>query len=199
MNRLLKAPHGRRLFVAHRLDGRTFVLAASLREAFTLDAGVRPVSDEEVSEFLAEFATGTTGETCRALDVSRQTLHLWRKRAGVPAPPVSVSRRIEPESVVALLRGGASVEETAARSRCHVSTVRRMAREAGVALPPRPEYPPDAELLALAAGRTWQELAAALGRRTTAARAYVYARPELARALRAVMARKAPGRSSDAQ
>lgn len=194
MSRIEITPTGRRLFVADGLDGRVYVLAATLQEARLRAAGSAPASDKQVRDFLSELALETTRDLVSRLDVSRQTLHHWRRRAGLSSPPDLVTRRFGSAAILEALRAGASIVETARAAGCSESTARRIAREANVRPAKARAYPFEEELVDFARGKNWTEIAAILGRSENAARAWIYARPELARAVRAVMVRRAPGR-----
>lgn len=191
MNRVVIRPRGRRLFVSND-NGGAFILAATLLEARLEEPGARYATAEDVRAFLETLDAEPTAEIARRLDVSRQTLHHWRRRAGVGKPPATDTPLAR--AVLAQLRDGLTTEEIAARVGCASSTVRRIAREAGKPRRRPCSYPPDDEIVVMAAGKTWPDLAAALGRQLTVARAYIYARPNLARAVRAVMVLSAPGK-----
>lgn len=189
------APNGRRLFVSDGVSGRNYVLAETTLAARLLEPGAVAASDAQVRDFLSELGDESTSELVRRLRVSRQTLHHWRRRAGLrsaPAPTRGLLSLARDRAILDAIRDGASVVEAARAAGCSESTVRRIARAANVKPAPLNPYPADAELVELARGKTWTDLAAALGRRETAARAWIYARPKLARAVRAVMVRRAP-------
>lgn len=193
MSRIRYAGPGRRLFVATHHDGaRTFVLAESVLVARGLEPTARAATDADVRSFLDEHALGPTEDVTTRLSVSRQTLFHWRRRAGMAAPARSDRARSE---IVDCLREGLRVEVIAKRCDRHPTTIRRIARETGVVIE-RNDYPPDVELVELARGNDWSEVAKRLRRSVNTTRAFVYKRPELARAMRAVMARKAPRSTS---
>ena len=174
----------RRLFAA--CAGQRFVMATTLADAeATLGEPARWPTVEDLRQLLA---SQTQQQLRDSLGISRQALHAWRLRAGV-APERRRSNRAERAQL--LLAEGHSTEAVAEQLAAHPRTVRRWAKSAGIQL--RSKKMADADLVALAKGKTWQQLAEASGKTLHALRRRVYASPDLARAMRAVMVRKAPG------
>lgn len=176
---------GRRLYAWQGLDGAT-TCAVATRAQVGLDA--RPATDADVRAFwqLAQLDKLTTAEACARFKVSRQTLANWRARAGA-AP---TRRRVdgpELDGVLEQLRAGLTVAAVAGWLGLHESTVRRAARAAGVTPAKVSRKLPDDQLVELARGRTWQELAATTRRAVSTLRARAYRSPALSRRLRDVM------------
>lgn len=184
---------GRRLFVASNRP-RVFVLAGSVAEARALEPMIEPASPADVARFLELHVSGrSTHEVTRDLGISRQALHVWKNRVRATlAPPPSIRQLV----VERVMRGETAEEIGSALNRTR-ETICRIARQAGVPVK-RNGYPTDAEMIALATGRTWSQLAATLNRNLRTIRAYVYARPTLAREMRAVMRRESR-RSTNAE
>lgn len=192
MSRVRITPHGRRLFVADGVSGRVYVLASTTVAARLLEPTAVAASNAQVGDFLRDVADVPTSELASRFRVSRQTIHHWRRRAAIKSPPPS--SRVDTVAILDQLRAGASVLSVSRSSGWSESTIRRVARTARVRPAPVNPYPTAEELVELARGKTWTDLAAALGRCLKTVRAWIYARPNLARSVRAVMVRRAPER-----
>lgn len=176
---------GRRLYAWQGLDGAT-TCAVAARAQVGPDA--RPATDADVRAFwqLAQLDKLTTAEACARFKVSRQTLANWRARAGATPRRQQVAGP-ELERVLEQLRAGLTVAAVAGWLGLHESTVRRAARAAGVTPAKVSRKVPDDRLVELARGRTWRELAVAVGRAVSTIRARAYRDPALSCRLRDVM------------
>lgn len=180
---------GRRLYAWQQPDGST---ACAVGARAQLPAGARPATDDDVRTFWqqAQLDAVPVAEACARLGVSRQTLANWRARVGI-APRRQRVGGHELERVLEQLRAGLTVTAVAGWLGLHESTVRRAARAAGVTPARCSRKLPDDELVELARGRTWQELAAVTGRAISTLRARAYRSPALSRRLRDVMGKEA--------
>lgn len=176
----------RRLYVSHG-ETPVYFVDNSIPEASMRHANARPATDDDVRAWWQKerLDTLSTSEICARFQISRQTLTLWRRRAGVqrPARPV-------PDIATFGVRvaGGEPVEEVARDAGLSVSVFRRKLRQAGVEIPRRPLELTDEKLLSLAAGRSWDELSAVTNRHVATLQRRVY-NSAIADKVRSVMLR----------
>jgi transposase len=140
-----------------------------------------------------------TPEEIRALfGITRQALSLWRIKAGVDLPNY---RQHTNDQAKAKVREVFDPTWTAAAlaelTGTTIKIVKEVAAERGVNLPKGSEKKPsDDEIIRLADGKNWRELAKACNVAVATLQHYVYAKPELAQALRARMDREQTGAPS---
>jgi len=123
----------------------------------------------------------TTDEVQARLGVSRQAVSQWRKKAGADLPRLSDAKREERH---ARIQAALSPERTAKEIATEIGTtpaeVKLIADKHGVVLKDKShKKPPDDEIIRLAVGRTWRELAEVCGVSMYTLRNYVYADPDL--------------------
>lgn len=121
--------------------------------------------------------------------VGRQTAAQWRYKGGEDLPTASEHKmRTKVEAVYAALTSMSKPSALAVADAANTSAklARIMAEKMGVPLRSRRRMPSDEELIELQRGCTWQELAIKTGLRLCTLRSYIYARPELSDAMRAV-------------
>lgn len=140
----------------------------------------------------------TNEQIAEMFDVSRQAVCMWRRKAGIKEEFAHVKKRRErAEKIKALLSPERTAFEIAEEVGTTAGTVRRVAEKAGITLLVRStKRPSDSEIVKLAAGKTWRELAAACGVELASLRQYVYANPALAEKLRRKLARTSTGSKS---
>jgi len=185
---------GRRLFAVKKRP-RAFVLAGTTSEAKALEPTAEPASPADVARFLELYVSGRqTADVTKELGISRQALHVWKGRAGADLDPAPSIRQL----VVERVKRGETAQEIGSALNRTRETICRIARQAGVPVK-RNGYPTYAEMIAMATGRTWSDLAAMLKRNLRTIRGYVYARPNLARELRAVMRRESRRSTKNAE
>lgn len=177
-----------RLYVAPgAVEAPGFLLAPSLAAAKAVEPSAKVCRDADLPLFWRRNGLDllTASQVAERFGVSRQTVAVWRRRAGIEAAPRGgASRR---DAVLAELRGGALVADVAARHQLHPASVRRLAQLAGVALAKRSRRMSDDQLVQLAEGKTWHELAQAAGLSLFTLRNRVYGDPALSRRIRGVM------------
>lgn len=184
----------RRLYVS---DGETpvYFVDSSIPEASIRYANARPATDDDVRAWWQQERLDvlSTSEICARFQISRQTLTLWRRRAGVPRPARPV-----PDIATFGVRvaGGEPVEEVARDAGLSVSVLRSRLRQAGVKIPRRQELT-DEKILSLAAGKSWDELAAATNRHVATLQRRVYKDRNLFAQVRAVMVRSNASQRKD--
>lgn len=123
----------------------------------------------------------TTDEVQAKLGVSRQAVSNWRKKAGADLPRLSDARR---EDRHARIRAALSTTRTAKEIATELGTtpaeVKMIAEQQGVTLLDKSrKKPDDDEIVRLAVGRTWRELAEVCNVSLYTLRNYVYADPDL--------------------
>jgi transposase-like protein len=144
--------------------------------------------------------------------VSRQAVNVWRQKADLGGGPSALddlpllSReeyldKQREETILALFQRAAPTDEAVSLweivklAKVSDMIVRRVAKKHGVTLAvgPRRQRPTDDEIVGLAPGRTWKELALACGVTLGTLRNYVYGKPELSARVRALVQRDAVG------
>ena len=190
-----------RLYVCGEGDAVEFFLSPgpeSLKARLTPEqaATMRVPDPDDLARFWALHDLGekTSRQVAAQIGVSRQTAVNWRRKIGLDALAVVRRREAQKATLRGLLSDDQTANQVAARAGVDPTTVRRVAREAGVQLAyGRCVRPSDERIVALAAGRTWSELAQACGIQVNTLRQYVYARPELSAQVRAVVRRELTG------
>lgn len=176
----------RRLFVS---DGSppVFFIDSSMPEAACRYSNARPANDDDIRAWwtLEGLDDQTTEDACRRLRVKRQTLALWRRRAGRRSKPRLDLALIE--RAVADVATGRTIEAVARELGIRYDTLRRKVRAAGIVV--RREPISDDDLVRLAAGRSWSELAAVVKYHPATLQRRVYKNSDLAARMRAVMVR----------
>ncbi len=184
----------RRLYVAGFGDSMIFYTATNIREAKAyLGKGVRTPDSDDVRAFWIKMQLDTVPHTeiAKRFGVSRQTIYNWREKAGKEGLPQRRDRmaqerlnRVKAELSRERPRSPAKIART---TRVALSTVKKLAQEMGVVFPGKFQIrPSDEELIRLAEGRTWYELAEAVGMSLSALRAYIYKNPTLSAEIRKV-------------
>jgi transposase len=148
-----------------------------LREAQSL----RTPNPDDLRTFWANAGLSalTNAQIAERYGVTRQAVHNWRAKAGIAEPtPQAQAREDRVERIIAALSPEKTSGEIAREVGTTAYTVRQVAREQGVVLRTM-RRPSDLEIVALAEGRTWRELAEACGVAVHTLRHYVYKHPEL--------------------
>jgi len=172
-----------------------WVRAGALSSALQVDPSARRPTADDWAALLKAVAYGRRPEldVAAGLGVTPAALRSWRKRAGVKGRAHHV--QLAQQRALRAVKRGATFAEAAAAEGLNRSALGRVGRAMGLASA-RARKPPldEPELVRQAAGRTWPELAAIVDRSMSGLRNFVYSRPTLARALRAVMVRRMPRR-----
>lgn len=191
-----------RLYVAGHGNYMVFTLATCLNEAKgTLGIDCRTPDSDDIRNFwkISGIANMTTKERLEKFNVSRQTVHHWRKKGGEDLKKRSDIVREEREKrIVAIIKKhpDKGVEAIAELANACTSTVRKVAAARGLKLASVKKMPSDDELVQLATGRTWREFAEAVGLKLATLRNHIYTRKELAERIRQVRKRAAMGHHS---
>lgn len=130
-----------------------------------------------------ELHTKTPEEIRAMFGITRQALSLWRQKAGVDLPNY---REHMGQQTRAKVQAGfdptLSAAEMAEKLGVPENYIREEAERLGVTLVKRnKKKPSDDEIVELAKGKTWRELAEACNVTLSTLRNYVYARPDLSR------------------
>ncbi len=193
----------RRLYVAGSGKDLVFCTAANAEEAqLALGTGFRAPDPDDIRVVweLGKFDRLSSAEVYERLGVRRQTVDYWFRKAGGNLPRRRERLEQEREERIRELlqdrKRRRSATEIARLANTTASRVREMAKALRVKLNTNHKRPSDDELVRLAEGRTWPELAAAAGLRLSSLRSYVYARPELSARIAAVRKNRPSGRES---
>lgn len=137
----------------------------------------------------------TTEELHRTFGITRQALSLWRQKAGADLPTFRQTQINDARKRAAdALGAGKGISELTRELRVSAPTIRAVAAEQGIEIPRKVnKKPPDDEIVKLAHGKTWRQLAAICKVALPTLQTHVYARPELATQLRQVMVRETTG------
>lgn len=170
---------------------------------------------KEAREKLGEEARVATDEDCRyvytkarfweipsdqireRLGVSRQAVDGWRKRGGMDIPTrtqVRESTRNKRIREVLAKKEKISARDLAITANVNYKKVKDYAERAGLELTKWKRRPSDEELIEMQRGRTWRELADALGLRLSTLRTYIYRNKALSAALAAVRKKALTGK-----
>ena len=191
----------RRLYVAGAGEDLRYCTALNVEDAARmLGSDCRTANPDDLRTVwrLAKLESLSGREIRERLGVSRQTVDNWWWRAGGEG---SLPRRSEfrakekIKKIRALVQAhpNQSVSTLAVATGVRADVVREVAAEVGVRLPTARKRPSDEELVAIAAGKTWQEFADAVGLQLSTLRTYIYARPKLSKAIRKVRAPQSKG------
>lgn len=131
-----------------------------------------------MSEKLYEL---NTGEIEAKLGVSRQAVSQWRKKAGLDLPRLTDHQReLRHDRIRAALSGDKTAKEIASELGTTAKEVKFVAAQQGVTLRDKShKKPTDEEIIRLAVGKTWRELAEVCNVSLYTLRNYVYADPDL--------------------
>ena len=181
-----------RLYVAGPKDALKWAIAPFLEDVSdTLGPDTRVPDPDDIRVFWEQsgIADMTDAERVEKFKVSRQTVHNWRLKGGGDLLRRSEKvARDRDARIRQVLTTTPNISASIAAEHAHVRIehVRRIAREMGLTLARNRKMPPNDELLRLAAGKTWRELADAVGVCLQSLRTYVYKDKALAEAMRAV-------------
>lgn len=193
----------KRLYCAGTGADRRFCLTSSLMSAADIlgDVDARLPTDEDVKHFweTRNFSQRPSRAVARELGVTHQTVCNWRTKAcrGAKAQVPSY-RDVARDKIVQLvapeLTPGAVIADVSRRLGLSRMSVARVAQELGFeSRKGNMKRPKDEDIIRLAEGRNWRELAEACGVSMGTLRNYVYARPELSQVLRERMKRQPTG------
>lgn len=181
-----------RLYVAGYGAHMVYTLANSFKLAVeTLGAGTRVPDSDDIRNFwkISNIASLTEKERMEKFGVSRQALHYWRRKGGTDLVCRADYDRLEREKRVLQVlteHPGASAKEIAGIAKTSIALVRRVADANNIKLFTLRRMPTDEQLIELAAGKTWRELADAVGMRLACLRNYVYKNKALSEQIRKV-------------
>jgi transposase len=182
-----------RLYVAGEGELIRFTTANNMEAAKEkLGDAARTPNDDDCRHvwIVGQFHLLSSEELQEKYGVSRQAAANWRERGG---PGLVTRREHSTKSKVAAMHQILTTQKriTAAQvaKQVHGSSrlVVELANQLGVSLAKgHRRMPEDADLVELQRGCTWQEFATKTGLRLSTLRNYIYARPELAKALKDV-------------
>lgn len=177
----------RRLYCAGSGADRRYCIATSNTAAsdFLRAEEARMPTEEDVRFFWNEhrLSERPSREVALEFGVSHQTVCNWRMKAKEQPYRVAVQEGLH-EMIAKELVPGATVRAVSERLGVGPTAVQRVAKAIGFVPPKRSKRPSDDEIIRLSEGRTWRELTQACGVSLAALRNYVYAKPELAQAIR---------------
>lgn len=185
---------GPRLYVASHGIKLKWCLAETLKHA-TVQLGqparIPDADDLRIFWNKSNIANMTPEERKKAFNVSRQTMSTWRRKGGGDLKTLRDAKADKRRHRVQMYLKSdpdASIYKIAAVTGFSYRTIQNALKALGVQ--PRKgqqkRIPPDAELLALAEGKTWREIADTLGVSLTSLRMHVYANKSLAEEIRRV-------------
>lgn len=201
----------RRLYVAWQGDELNYCTAESIEDArATLGIMARTPDPDDLRLVwkLAKLDKLSSAEVRERFGVSRQTVDNWWRKAGGKTSKGELRRRSERvnmdrearvRQVINKLKktnGRVVATDVARLANTSIDLVRHVADKMQVELASWQRRPTDEELIELAKGRTWPELAEATGLRLSTLRSYIYARPELSKAIREVRVSRTCGPKS---
>ena len=174
----------RRMFCAGHLQSLKYGMCEDRVEAKAKlgpDAHL-PDPDEMRHIWMAEklYELDTDGIKAK-LGISRQAVSQWRKKAGVDLPNRQAhQRQVRIDRILEVMDESKTAAEIAEEAEASVDEVKDVAQQLGMTLLNKGQKKPeDDEIIRLAKGRTWKELAAACNVTLATLRNYVYARPDL--------------------
>lgn len=123
----------------------------------------------------------STDQIQKKLGVTRQAVSQWRKKAGADLPVrTDYHKGLRADKIRGALDATKSANEIAGELHVSAKEVREIARQQGIKLPVKnKKKPSDEEIIELARGRTWRELARLCNVSMYTLRNYVYGKPEL--------------------
>lgn len=189
-----------RLYVTGKGVLIEWTITNSLKEAREkLGAEARVATDEDCRYVYtkARFWEIPSDQIRERLGVSRQAVDGWRKRGGMDIPTrtqVRESTRNKRIREVLAKKEKISARDLAITANVNYKKVKDYAERAGLELTKWKRRPSDEELIEMQRGRTWRELADALGLRLSTLRTYIYRNKELSAALAAVRKKALTGK-----
>lgn len=191
----------KRLYCAGEGAERRYCLSTSqpAAEQALGGADVRLPDESDLRHFWEanRLSERSSRDVAQSLGVSHQTVCNWRMKACRVDKVLAYREAAHQELVQRVqseLKPGAVVADVGRKLGLSRSTVERIAQELGFETRKgNTKKPPDEEIIRLAEGRSWRELAEACNVSMGTLRNYVYARPELSTAVKAKMRRLPTG------
>jgi len=190
----------RRLWCAG--EGESWRCVAETRAAAELALGgpVRSATPDDCRRLWLDFRLHKlpVREVATMFGVSRQAVDIWRAKGGDDLPRrCDVMHEDDDARVLTLLDPTKCITQLAAETGETAHLLRTVARRHGIVLPRGTvKKPTDDEIVRLAGGRTWRELAAVCHITLPTLRNYVYARPQLSAQVTARIRRQPSGPAS---
>lgn len=182
----------RRLYVS-TITGQSIVwVDGTMAEASLRFSDAKVATPNEIRAWWESEGLGSVSvtEICERYKVSRQIYHAWRRKAGVPIfkrKPLTVDQLRE---IAARVEAGSPVEIEAANVELTEPVLRRKLRALGVSIPRAVVVAyTDENLVELATGRSWAEMAEVAGQSVAHLQRRIYGNKDLAQRVRAVMLR----------
>lgn len=182
-----------RLYVTGQSASLRWCVAPSLVEAMKKlgkDARVPDSDDMRFFWIKSGIAEMSIDERAATFGVSRQTLNNWRRKGGSDLQKVAEVRKGQKtRKCQQLLRDfpDLHMSELLHMTRLAAPQIRKIAADMGITIVSKhKKIPSDEELVKLANGRTWRELAEVAGVKLATLRAYIYSKPALADEVRKV-------------
>jgi transposase-like protein len=137
-------------------------------------------------------------EVATMFGVTRQAIDIWRAKGGDDLPRRCDSMHDEVDArILPLLDATKCATQLAAETGETLYLISTVARRHGIVLKSgTTKKPPDEEIIRLAKGRTWRELALVCGVQLNTLRNHVYARPHLSAQVAANIRRQTSGPAS---
>lgn len=182
----------KRLYVSGSGDKFRFVTASTIKAARKrIGVNAHTASDEECREvwLRGRLYEMTSKELQKKFQVTRQAVANWRQRGGADLPTCAehqLKRKLEALHMALVEMKHPSANELAEVAHTSPHLAHEMAKRLGIVLRGHRRMPSDEELVELQRDCTWQELAAKTGMRLSTLRNYIYKKPELSKALKAV-------------
>jgi DNA-directed RNA polymerase specialized sigma24 family protein len=180
-------------------EGESWRCVAETREAAELALGgpVRSATPDDCRRLWLDLQLykKPVREVATMFGVSRQAIDIWRAKGGDDLPRrCEVMQDDVDARILPLLDSSKCITQLAAETGETVHLLRAVARRHDVRLASgTTKKPSDDEIIRLAEGRTWRELAAACGVHLATLRNYVYARPSLSAQVTARIRRQPSG------
>ena len=193
---------GKRIYVAGSGKDLVFCVVESREDAqLALGPGLRVPDPDDMRLVwkMAKLDTMTSEQATAMMGVSRQTINNWWHKAGGDGvlPRWSDHREMARRQRIrdGIIRSGSSPTQIAKKLGTSIAHVKQLAQKMGVDLPRWQKRPTDEQLIELAKGKTWYELAEAAGMKLSSLRAYIYKNPDLSLAIAAVRKRSPSGKA----
>ena len=190
----------RRLWCVGEGESWRFVVETRAAAELVLGGPVRSATPDDCRRLWLDLRLHEkpVREVATMFGVTRQAIDIWRAKGGDDLP-----RRCETmhddvdERILPLLDPSKCITQLAAETGETAYLLRTVARRHGIRfVSGTTKKPSDEEIIRLAEGRTWRELAAACGVHLATLRNYVYARPELSAQVVARVRRQSRGPAS---
>ena len=190
----------RRLWCVGEGESWRFVVETRAQAELVLGGPVRSATPDDCRRLWLDLRLHEkpVREVATMFGVTRQAIDIWRAKGGDDLP-----RRCETmhddvdERILPLLDPSKCITQLAAETGETAYLLRTVARRHGIRfVSGTTKKPSDEEIIRLAEGRTWRELAAACGVHLATLRNYVYARPELSAQVVARVRRQSRGPAS---